>query len=116
MARDILEKVGYDQGKMDEILAIIEGHDSRLEAISRNDQIVKDADKLWRFSTRGFEIDAGRFGVERDKYRNWLGECIEEWFFTPTAKLIAREALQVLEHQKCVIPLDEEVGHVLTGF
>ena len=34
MAREILEKIGYDQGKMGEILAIIDGHDSRLEAIS----------------------------------------------------------------------------------
>jgi len=59
MARKILEKVNYEVSKMEEILLIIDGHDSRLEAISQNDCIVKDADKLFRFSPRGFEIDCG---------------------------------------------------------
>ncbi|AGL01814.1 HD domain-containing protein [Desulfoscipio gibsoniae] len=96
MAREILEKVDYDASKMEEILLIIDGHDSRLEAISPNDRIVKDADKLFRFSPRGFEIDYQRFGIERNKYLKWLSECVDEWFFTLTAKLFAREALQVL--------------------
>lgn len=98
MARKILEKVNYEISKTEEILLIIDGHDSRLEAISQNDRIVKDADKLFRFSPRGFEIDYKRFGIERNKYRKWLNKSVEEWFFTPTAKLLAREALKVLEH------------------
>jgi len=97
MAREILEKFNYEVSKMEEILLIIDGHDSRLEAISQNDRIVKDADKLFRFSPRGFKIDCERFGVDHNKYRTWLNKSVDEWFFTPTGKLLAREALKVLE-------------------
>ncbi|MCG9969421.1 HD domain-containing protein [Pelotomaculum terephthalicicum JT] len=100
MAREVLGKFNYEESKMEEILLIIDGHDTRLEAVSQNDRIVKDADKLFRYSPRGFEIDAERFGIKRNQHRKWLSECIEEWFFTPTAKLFAREALQVLGYQK----------------
>jgi len=99
MAGDILVKVGYDKDKTDEILAIIDGHDSRLEAITQNDQIVKDADKLFRFSPRGFEIDAERFGMARDQLWIRLSKLVEEWFFTPTAKKFAWEALRALEKE-----------------
>ena len=97
MAREILVKANYEISAMEEILTIIDGHDSRLEAVSQNDRIVKDSDKLFRFSTRGFEIDYRRFGIERNKYRIWLSKSVDEWFFTPTAKMLAREALTVLE-------------------
>jgi HD superfamily phosphodiesterase len=97
MAKEILEQVNYATAKIEEILLIIDGHDSRLEAMSQNDRIVKDADKLFRFSPRGFAIDHQRFGIERNKYWKWLSECVDEWFFTPTAGLFAREALKVLK-------------------
>ncbi|GLH77206.1 hypothetical protein SSBR45G_21140 [Bradyrhizobium sp. SSBR45G] len=35
------------------ILAIIDGHDTRKAAISREDALMKDADKLWRFTGHG---------------------------------------------------------------
>ena len=34
---------------VEEVVAIIDGHDSRRHALSRNDELVKDADKLWRY-------------------------------------------------------------------
>lgn len=37
----------------DAILAIIDGHDTRKSAISREDALMKDADKLWRFTAHG---------------------------------------------------------------
>jgi len=97
MAGEILKKVNYEAGKTEEILLIIDGHDSRLEAISQNDRIVKDADKLFRYSPRGFTIDYRRFGIERNKYRKWLHKSVDEWFFTATGKMLAREALAVLD-------------------
>jgi len=97
IASEILKNVGYDNDKTSEILAIIDGHDSRLEAISQNDQIVKDADKLFRFSPRGFEINTERFGMVHDQNWKRLYKNVEEWFFTPTAKIFAWEALKVLE-------------------
>lgn len=97
MAREILEKVNYDARKTEEIVAIVEGHDSRKTAISQNDMLVKDADKLFRFSRLGFEIDAARFKVDRSWYRQWLGRCIDRWFFTATAKVLAREGWEQIQ-------------------
>jgi len=93
IAEEILAGLNYDQEKIPEILSIIDGHDTRLEALSLNDQLVKDADKLWRFTPTGVDIDHARFGIPRDSYLNWLGTVIDEWLFTPEAKEMAHEAL-----------------------
>ena len=57
IAEDILSKLNYDAGKSKCIVEIIDGHDSRLKPLSLYDMIVKDADKLWRYSKSGFYID-----------------------------------------------------------
>jgi 4-hydroxy-3-polyprenylbenzoate decarboxylase len=94
IAREILTAVNYDPVKREEIVAIIEGHDTRPTAISLNDQLVKDADKLFRFSETGIRIDHRRFGIELQEYFQILEDRVEKWFFTPEAKQIARESLQ----------------------
>lgn len=93
LARRVLLEVGYDPQKTAEILEIIDGHDSRLTAISDSDRIVKDADKLFRFEPVGLQIDAARFELEITVHAQWLRERIEEWFFTETAKKLALEEL-----------------------
>lgn len=93
LAGEILASLDYDADKAQEILSIIDGHDSRLEALSLNDQLVKDADKLWRFTITGVNIDYRRFGVELPDYLAYLDNKIEEWLFTPKAKAIARTEL-----------------------
>jgi len=93
MARSILEGLSYPPEKVREICRLILGHDSRKHPISRNDRIVKDADKLWRYSRRGFHIDLERFSISRRKALLFLEEKIEEWFFLPTARLLARKEL-----------------------
>jgi HD superfamily phosphodiesterase len=94
IAAEILLSLGYDEEKTKQIQAIIEGHDSRREPLSFNDALVKDADKLWRFTPTGVNIDHRRFGIDRGPYVEWLGKVIEGWFFTPEAKVMAREALE----------------------
>lgn len=93
LARQILLEVKYDPEKTAEILEIIDGHDSRLETLSDNDKIVKDADKLFRFEPEGLRIDAERFELEITLHAKWLKERIEDWFFTNTAKKLALEEL-----------------------
>ena len=93
IAREILASLAYDKEKTIEILSIIDGHDTRKEALSLNDKLVKDADKLWRFTPYCVKIAHRHFGFELEEYINWLGERIEEWFWTPEAKAMAREAL-----------------------
>ncbi|MBN1848539.1 MAG: HD domain-containing protein [Deltaproteobacteria bacterium] len=101
MADDILSSLGFPRNKIDQITSIINGHDTRLEALSLNDQLVKDADKLWRFTPTGVDIDHKRFGIKRDEYVAYLDTVIEQWMFTPEAKEMAQEALnQVKEDVK----------------
>ena len=93
LARGILEAVDYDSARREEILAIIDGHDSRETALSLNDQLMKDSDKLWRFTRTAIEIYRPQFQIELREYLPWLGRQIEGWMFTPEAARIARETL-----------------------
>jgi HD superfamily phosphodiesterase len=93
IAGRILQSLDYDKEKTAEIMAIIDGHDTRQKAFSINDALVKDADKLWRCTPTGVDIDHVRFGVDRKGHLDMLSEVIDGWFFTPEARRMAREAL-----------------------
>jgi HD superfamily phosphodiesterase len=90
-AREILEAVNYDPALTEEIVTIISGHDSRKAALSLNDAIVKDSDKLWRFSKEALEVDPKRFGIEPPVHTEWLKHQIDGWFLTETARKLARQ-------------------------
>jgi HD superfamily phosphodiesterase len=94
MAGDLLRSVRYPEPKTEEILSIIEGHDSRKEAISLNDRIVKDADKLWRFTEEGFRIDLDRFQESRKQGLHRLEVGLHTWFHTPSAREMAERELR----------------------
>lgn len=93
IAGEILTFLGYDEENSREILEIIAGHDSRKEALSLNDRIVKDADKLWRFTREGFMIDTRRFRESPATGLIRLESKLEGWLFTDAAKRIARAEL-----------------------
>jgi hypothetical protein len=90
-AQRILEDVQYNPALMEEIVAIILEHDSRPQAISLNEAIVKDSDKLWRFSKEALEVDPKRFNIPPAVHTKWLKLQIVGWFITETAKIIATE-------------------------
>lgn len=94
IAKGILEAVDYNKEKIALILEIIEGHDSRKEAGSINESIVKDADKLWRFSREGFTIDCDRFNLKPMERLKKKDLDIDSIFFTESAKQIARKEIQ----------------------
>jgi HD superfamily phosphodiesterase len=94
IARKILEKINYDQEKIKEILKIIEGHDSREEPISLNDKLVKDADKLWRYSKEGFQINRKRYEHTFEQYMERLRSHLDKWFLTESGKETAKQEIQ----------------------
>lgn len=94
LAREILEQVNYDSARGQEILTIIDGHDSRKHALSMNDQMVKDLDKLSRFTSEGFYIDQRRFGIPAGQYADWIEQQIEGWFFLGVSKELARAEIK----------------------
>ncbi|MCX8118656.1 MAG: HD domain-containing protein [Desulfobacterota bacterium] len=93
IAKAILETMGYPKEKTEEICRIIRGHDSRKRPLSLNDRIVKDADKLWRYSARGVAIDANRFNLSQPAWLAYLEQAIGRWFLTDSAKEMARREI-----------------------
>jgi HD superfamily phosphodiesterase len=100
IAQEILQKLKYDALKTKKILEIIDGHDSRTKPVSLNDMIVKDADKLWRYSSSGFYIDIERFGESYEEGLERLRSNVSGWFFTVTAKQMAAAKLDRRKKEK----------------
>jgi hypothetical protein len=93
IANKILKSLNYNEKLKREIVTIIDGHDTRLKGLSLNDKLVKDADKLCRFTPTGVNIDHTRFKFPRKSYIDWITQMIEDWFFTPEAKDMAHIAI-----------------------
>jgi HD superfamily phosphodiesterase len=100
IAKAILEKLHYPSTNVKEICQIIQGHDSRKKPISWNDRIVKDADKLTRYSKEGMAIDLGRFHIPRREYLVFLEAIIDHWFLTPIGKGIARKEILLRKKER----------------
>ena len=94
IAGGILRKVDYPEDKTLEIQEIIRGHDSRKKAISQNDSIVKDADKLWRYSRIAVQINEHRFGLTVEQGIERLRRNLEPWFLTESGKRMAGEEIE----------------------
>lgn len=56
LGSDILRKTGWSEQIISNVCEIIDGHDTRPEPHHLNDRIVRDADKLWRYSVTGVAI------------------------------------------------------------
>ena len=93
IAANILNNVGYNSSQVAEILQIIDNHDTRENPISINDEIVRDADKLTRYS-KCFWFFIGEFGMIPQEALAGLESFIEQWFFLTASKEIAREELK----------------------
>lgn len=106
IANEILSVVNYDPRKREMIVRIIDGHDTRLQSLSEEDSLVKDADKMWRFTPVGVDFLHIQFGKPLSEYVAWLGCQIDRWFFTEHGKKMAREILAKVERALA------EVGHV----
>jgi HD superfamily phosphodiesterase len=93
IAGEILAAVGYDPDRTRTIQEIVDGHDSRTEALGLDDAIVKDADKLWRFTEAGVLVGSGWTDHSPEDFRAWLAGRIDQWLFTEPGRRLARELL-----------------------
>jgi len=93
LAEEILAALGDFTIVCDEIVTIIDGHDTRTVALSLNDKLVKDADKLWRFTGTASGIDCHRFAIPWREHVEWLGHRIDGWMFTDQAHRLAHQTL-----------------------
>ncbi|MET1044493.1 MAG: HD domain-containing protein [Microbacteriaceae bacterium] len=90
IARGILSDLGFAPDTIERIVTIIDGHDSRLTALSVEDAIVKDADKLWRVTPHGITTVCGWFGLTRDESLRITAARVQGSLFTDAARTMAR--------------------------
>lgn len=94
IARKLLEKLAYDPLLIDQITSIILRHDSGRQPESLEEKLVKDADKLWRFSKIGFWNELERQKLTTEERYEYLFKHYKTWFFTKTASAVAEKELK----------------------
>lgn len=72
VARRVLPELGYDAAFIEAVCQIIDGHDTRPEAKSLEDALMRDADRLWRFDHAGIALASGWFGQDPAQYTDRL--------------------------------------------
>lgn len=76
IAQEVLPPLGYGQEFIDRVTAIIDGHDTRQEAHSLEDALMRDADRLWRFNHTGIALAHSWFELTPSTYMGRLEEEI----------------------------------------
>jgi hypothetical protein len=89
LAREILAAEGHPSPQLEAIVQIVDGHDTRGEALSLEDGLVKDADKLWRYTPFGLETVRGWFGHSVEEQLALLDDWGRTRFFTDAARHMA---------------------------
>jgi HD domain len=74
---------------IDEILAIIAGHDTTLEARSLNDAVMKDADKGWRTTPHGMRTIRGWYDWSLAEYIDMVSTVSNPRLLTAPGKAMA---------------------------
>jgi hypothetical protein len=93
IAREVLPPLGYDEHFVEAVCAIIDGHDTRQEAYSLEDALVRDADRLWRFDHAGIALASGWFRMDPAVYSDRLEAEIIPELITSAALEIATAEL-----------------------
>lgn len=94
IAQEVLPELGYDQEFIDRVVEIIDGHDTRKEAKSLEDALVRDADRLWRFDHTGIALAHGWFKLTPAQYMDRLEIEIIPELQTQAAVKMAEADLQ----------------------
>ena len=93
IAREVLPPLGYSDEFVDAVVDIIDGHDTRKEARTLEDALVRDADRLWRFDHAGIALASGWFRMDPATYSDRLAAEILPELLTEAAIAIARAEL-----------------------
>jgi hypothetical protein len=66
----------WPESVIEAVAEIIDGHDTRPQARSLNDRLVRDADKLWRFTVTGVAVACDWFKMTPHVYADRLQKQI----------------------------------------
>jgi len=97
IARQALPELGFTNQQIEEITALIDGHDTTKNARSLNDAIHKDADKLWRYTPHGNLIIGEWFEIEQAEVLEILENFVMPTFLTDFGR---KQAIIFLETAK----------------
>ncbi len=94
LARAILEDAAYPAELTREISRIILTHDSHPEALTPEEAIVKDADKIWRVSLAGFPITQDLLTeMTPQELHDFVAVRAPRWFLTRAGREFAEAEL-----------------------
>jgi HD superfamily phosphodiesterase len=95
LAGEILASLNYPPEKTEKILNIISQHDTREGFISKEEGVMRDADKLWRFDKKGYFNDFPKFRLPPvDYYFRMKAELgTEGYFYSELSKELASNEL-----------------------
>ncbi|MFV0373301.1 MAG: HD domain-containing protein [Microbacterium sp.] len=89
IATEILTAEHRPRVLIDRVSEIVDGHDSRRHALSAEDAIVKDADKLWRVSPHGIATVAAWFALTPREALRLTAARVEDALLTEPARAMA---------------------------
>ncbi|MGA7998135.1 MAG: HD domain-containing protein [Bradyrhizobium sp.] len=92
MSRELLEKTNWPEPVIAAVGEIIDGHDTRAQARSLNDRVVRDADKLWRFTVTGVAVACDWFKMTPRQYADRLEQQVSI-LETEAGRQLAAQAL-----------------------
>lgn len=93
IAREVLPPLGYEKDFIEEVATLIDGHDTRKQAKSLEDALMRDADRLWRFDHAGIALASGWFDMDPATYCDRLSSEIIPELLTEAGILMATTAL-----------------------
>ncbi|WP_422933046.1 HD domain-containing protein [Sinomonas sp. P47F7] len=109
LAAGILSELGVRGERAQRIVEIVDGHDSRREALSIEDAIVKDADKTWRLTPHGLDTVMDWFGLDRAGALRLCSSRVHGHLLTDAAKALARGLAAIesanLWHERAALEL-----------
>lgn len=95
IAESVLSDLGYSTSNIIKITDLIDGHDTTKTARSLNDALLKDADKLWRYTPHGIMTIKGWFQISEAEVLDILKDFVLPTFLTENGRMMAQMMLSV---------------------
>ncbi|HET9079612.1 MAG TPA: HD domain-containing protein [Trebonia sp.] len=90
IASEILADLRFPEADAAEIAGIVDGHDTRMSALSASDACVKDADKLWRLTPHGLSTVQRWFGLNAGQALRLVSVRTHDHLCTDAGRAMAR--------------------------
>ena len=100
IAREILTAQRPADVPTDQVLAIIDGHDTDKTARSVNDAVMKDADKLWRITPHGSRIIRGWYDWSMADYVGMVEVVSNPRLLTDQGKMLGAFLLATFKAER----------------